>query len=181
MIAKSQDVVVALKLCTGNANSSYAKLGQELGMSASEVHASVRRLVKARLVQPEPKMVRRGPLVEFLIHGVPYVFPASQKAEPVRGVPTAWAAPAMEGKFVVGSGSHLGPVWPDPEGDTQGTSVSPLYPSVPHAARVDKKLYDLLALVDALRIGRARERQFAKEEIRNRLCDPGALIQNQAN
>jgi len=170
MIAKSQDVVVALKLCTGNTGASYAALGRDLGMSASEVHAAVRRLAKARLVMPGSKQIRGEPLAEFLIHGVPYAFPATQKKEQTCGMLTAWAAPVMGRRFIVGSGDPAGPVWPDPKGDVQGTYVSPLYPSVPHAARVDKKLYDLLALVDALRIGRARERQFARQEIRNRLC-----------
>jgi DNA-binding Lrp family transcriptional regulator len=170
MIAKSQDVVIALKLCTGNAMATYAELGRELGMSASETHACVRRLAHARLVEPDTKRVRREPLINFLVHGVPYAFPAIQKSDVTRGMLTAWAAPVMEGNIIVVSGSQLGPVWPDPEGAAQGTTVKPLYPSVPHAARADKNLYDLLALVDALRIGRARERQFAEKEIRRRLC-----------
>ena len=33
----------------------------------------------------------------------------------------------------------------------------------------DPELYDLLTLVDALRIGRMREKKFAEEEIRDRL------------
>ena len=166
MFTKTQDVVVALKLCTGVDTATYAELGVQLGMSASEVHASVRRLANARLVEPETKRVRREALVEFLIHGVPYAFPAAPK-DITRGMPTAWAAPVMEGRFD-GNG-QLAPVWPDPEGAIQGATVKPLYPSVTHAAHVDKQLYDLLALVDAVRIGRARERQWAAAEIKRRL------------
>ena len=44
-----------------------------------------------------------------------------------------------------------------------------LYASVPGAARRDRALYDLLALVDAIRIGRARERALAEKEITHRL------------
>ena len=173
MFTKSQDVVVALKLCVGNAAAaSYAELGRELGMSASETHASVRRLADARLVEPETKRIRREALANFLVHGVPYAFPAAPK-DVTRGMPTAWAAPVMEGKFVDVSGSQLAPVWPDPQGSIQGVAVRPLYPSVPHAAQVDKKLYDLLALVDAIRIGRARERQWAEKEIRRKLAAKG--------
>jgi hypothetical protein len=47
--------------------------------------------------------------------------------------------------------------------------VQPLDRSVPQAARRDPALYDLLALVDALRIGRARERGLAEKEINRRL------------
>jgi hypothetical protein len=82
-------------------------------------------------------------------------------------MPTAWAAPVLSGKI---SGSEqMPPVWPDPEGKVQGTAVQPLYRSVPHAARRNPALYDLLALVDALRIGRARERSLAEKEISHRL------------
>ena len=51
----------------------------------------------------------------------------------------------------------------------QGASVQPLYGSVPGAARRDAALYDLLALVDALRIGRARELNLAEKEITQHL------------
>ncbi|MEJ1973089.1 MAG: hypothetical protein WDM96_11715 [Lacunisphaera sp.] len=55
------------------------------------------------------------------------------------------------------------------EGRVQGAAVQPLYGSVPGAARRDPELYHLLALVDALRIGRARERALAEKEIGERL------------
>ncbi len=131
-------------------------------MSASEVHAAVRRLIEARLLDPETKQVRFQALSNFLVHGVPYAYPASPK-EVTRGMPTAWAAPAMSGKF--SATEQLPPIWPDPDGQIQGVAVDPLYVSVPGAARRDPELYHLLALVDALRFGRARERAFAEREI----------------
>lgn len=166
MFTKPQDVLVALKLCLDAAKRSYADLGQALGMSASEVHAAVRRLGEARLVEPATRQVRREALRNFLVHGVPYAFPA-RPGEVTRGMPTAWAAPVMGKKF--GGEGQLRPVWPDPEGKVQGASVPALYASVPGVARRDRALYDLLALVDALRIGRARERAFAEKELNHRL------------
>jgi len=166
MVTKPQDIVVALKLCLNEARRSYADLGQELGMSASEVHAAVRRLGEAKLVDPETKEIRREALRNFLVHGVPHAFPASPK-EVTRGMPTAWAAPVLSDK--ISASGQIPPVWPDPEGQVQGTAVQPLYGSVPGAARNDPALYDLLALVDALRIGRARERSLAEQEITVRL------------
>ena len=166
MFTKPQDIVVALKLCLGLEQQSYADLGRSLGMSASEVHAAVRRLGEARLLDPETKEVRREALLNFLVHGVPYAFPATPM-EVTRGMPTAWAAPAMSGKF--SASEQIPPVWPDPDGRVQGAAVQPLYASVPGAARRDPALYDLLALVDALRIGRARERNLAEKEIAQRL------------
>ena len=166
MFTKPQDVVVALKLALGVGHPKYAELGQALGISASEVHASVRRLLQARLVDPETKQVRREALRNFLVHGVPYAFPASPK-EITRGMPTAWAAPVMVQNF--GASDQVSPVWPDPQGSVQGASLQPLYASVPGAARRDPELYQLLALVDAMRIGRARERALAEKEITQRL------------
>ncbi len=101
---------MALKLALGASDLSYAELGKSLGMSASEVHAAVRRLTEARLLDPETKRVRVEPLRNFLVHGVPYVFPANPKAV-TRGMPTAWAAPVMADK--ISSSDQLPPVWPD--------------------------------------------------------------------
>ncbi|MEG7523780.1 MAG: hypothetical protein M3H12_11860 [Chromatiales bacterium] len=46
---------------------------------------------------------------------------------------------------------------------------SPLYKSAPGAAKRDPALYELLVLVDAIRGGRARERELAIKELRARL------------
>jgi len=166
VITKPQDIVVALKLAVKGPGETYASLGQSLGMSASEVHAAVRRLIDARLLDSESRGIRREPLRNFLVHGVPYAFPV-RPGEVTRGMPTAWAAPVMSGKLA--PSEQIPPVWPDPEGKVQGAAVLPLYASVPGAARRDPELYELLALVDALRIGRARERAIAEQEISDRL------------
>jgi hypothetical protein len=106
-------------------------------------------------------------LEEFLIHGVRYAFPAEEKAM-TRGMPTAWAAPPLAGELA-GASDAPPPVWPDPHGEVRGMAVAPLYRSVPQAARLDAALYELLALVDAIRIGRARERKLAETMLRSRL------------
>lgn len=162
MVTKPQDIVVALKLALNANDLSYAALGESLGMSASEVHAAVRRLIGARLLDPDTKQVRLEAFRKFLVHGVPYAFPVHPK-EVTRGMPTAWAAPAMAEAF--SASDQLPPVWPDPNGRVQGAAVEPLYRSVPGAASRDPELYHLLALVDALRIGRARERALAEKLI----------------
>jgi hypothetical protein len=84
-----------------------------------------------------------------------------------RGVPTAWAAPVMAGKVAINDTEM--PVWPDPDGTKKGFAVEPLYSSAPVAAQNDPGLYGLLALVDALRLGRARERAIAAKEIERSL------------
>ena len=164
---KSQDIFVALKLLSAGPAKSFADLGASLGISASEAHAAVRRLVEARLWNSDLKRLNRQALLAFLVHGVPYAFPAALK-ETTRGVPTGWAAPVFAGRIVA---NEPPPVWPDPQGEVRGQAVQPLYPSVVQAAKLDPKLYDLLALVDALRLGRARERKIAEQELEKRLME----------
>lgn len=165
MIAKSVDVVVLLKLLLKEGPKTYDQLSKELGISASEIHAAVRRCADAGLLEPSSRTPLRKPLEEYLLHGVRYAFPA--KPGPLtRGTPTGYAAPPLADHI---SSNDLPPVWPDPEGETKGYAVEPLYRAVPKAARSDPKLYELLALVDAIRGGRARERKLAEEELKKRL------------
>jgi len=84
-----------------------------------------------------------------------------------RGVATSYAAEPL--KSEIASSNDLPPVWPWPDGETRGVSLEPLYKSVPHAALRDPVLYQLLALVDAIRDGRARERNLAERDLVHRL------------
>ena len=60
-------------------------------------------------------------------------------------------------------------VWPYAHGKVLGQSIKPLYKTVPKACEKDFALYELLALTDALRIGKNRERNLAITELKNRL------------
>ncbi|HLH32437.1 MAG TPA: hypothetical protein VKY31_14630 [Terriglobia bacterium] len=170
MTLKPQDVVVAIKLAGRHEaqRPSFAQIGLDLKMSASEVHAAVKRCQSAHLLGPHELGDRpnRRALEEFLIHGIKYAFPA-ERGEPTRGVPTGYAAPPLN-KFIA-AGDELPPVWPYPEGLSKGISFEPLYKTVPFAALHDEFLYECLALVDALRDGRVREKQIAERELRARL------------
>jgi hypothetical protein len=103
---------------------------------------------------------------EFLIHGVKYAFPA-QRGEATRGMPTAYAAPPLSGQ--IADNGDLPPVWPDAEGDARGVTLEPLHKAAPKASKRDPVLHELLALIDALRDGRVRERQLAEKELSARL------------
>ena len=84
-------------------------------------------------------------------------------------MPTSFAAPPLSEEIPAGNDDAI-PVWADAEGEARGYAIEPLHRSVPAAARRDPKLYELLALVDALREGRARERKLAEVGLRNRLA-----------
>lgn len=62
-------------------------------------------------------------------------------------------------------------VWPDAKGDMRGAAITPLYKTVPAAVANDSILYNLLAIADTLRIGRVREVEIAKVELKNILAD----------
>ena len=82
-------------------------------------------------------------------------------------MPTSYAAPPLS--RVLARAQEPPPVWPDEEGEVRGYEFSPLYKSVPFCRRRDAKLYELLALVDAIRGGAMREREVAIRELRARL------------
>lgn len=170
MILKPQDVVVLLKLfALGQEPWTYQRLAVELSISQSEAHASVRRAVAARLMSDATTAGGRPvlpALAEFLVHGVRYAYPPERGAL-TAGMPTGYAAPPLNA--IITQPDEPPPVWPHAEGKVRGYSLAPLYPSVPAAAARDPKLYELLALVDAIRDGRARERSLASKEIEKRL------------
>ncbi len=108
----------------------------------------------------------RHAFLELLVHGLKYFMPAELGA-PSRGVPTAWAAPPLAAEIV--SAPEDRPVWPHPDGHARGPALAPIYESAPAAALADPRLYEVLALVDAVRVGRARERKRAAELLAERL------------
>lgn len=164
MELKPQDIYVALKLVVlRNEPCSMQRIGESLGMSASRVHDAIHRLIKANLIRKDDgyKPVFAN-LREFLVHGVRFAF-VPDIGEPSRGMPTASFAPPLNKEFVKSNEQPY--VWPDSEGEVRGVSFSPLHKSAPRAARKDHAFYELLAMVDAIRGGRARERKTAIERI----------------
>ncbi len=172
MVLKPQDIFVLLKLVAiASPRWTYVQLANSLYMSVSEINAAIKRAIQARLAAlPEsddlsPRPIRKA-LEEFLVHGIKYAF-APDKGEILRGMPTAYAAPPLSQEIL--ASNEPPPVWPYAEGQVRGYSFSPLYKSVPKAAEIDPRLYELLALVDAIRDGRAREKDLAIKELRQRL------------
>ena len=133
----------------------------ELGISKTEFSASIRRRLAANLAIKSTvrAQANRRNLIEFVQHGLKYVFPAKPGA-PQRGVATGFAAPMLEGKLV-SAGADIY-IWPHHEGSQRGLSIAPLFKSVPDAALEHARLYELLALIDAIRTGNQREASLAK-------------------
>ena len=162
-----QDVLALIKLVSyGGKRPSIAQMAADLGLSPSQVQASLKRLEHSRLVTPQAHEPLLRAVEEFLVHGVKYAFPAL-RGEATRGTPTAYAAAPLNSQ--IAADSELPPVWPDADGEMRGLTLEPLHKAAPAAAKKDPALYQLLALVDALRDGRVRERQIAERELTARL------------
>ena len=158
---RPHDIVILLKIAAKGKKPWLMKdLAHELNISSSEISESLNRSVVAGLISGDKKRLMKFSIIDFLQHGLPYVYP--QLPGPmVRGVPTAYAAPPLSKQIV----SEEKVVWPYGEGTIRGQAIEPLHPSVPLACLRDKTLYKLLALTDALRMGKAREKRIAVDEL----------------
>lgn len=158
---RPQDIVILLKIVALGSHPWQLKdLAQSLFISPSEVSESLNRSAQAGLIDHRKKRVNRQAFYEFLVYGLPYVFPQ----EPGRistGMPTAHAHPAFR-KSIIAQDLY---VWPDLEGQERGAHIEPLYPKQAKAAKQDEQLYLLLALVDMLRVGKLREKKLAIKEL----------------
>ncbi len=167
---KPQDILILMKLLLlEGKNWRYEDLHMELGLSSSECHSAIYRLNLSKLIRKEGSefKLNRSATKEFLFYGLPYVFPA--KVDRIsNGIPVAHSGPLLSKEFVFTPSEVY--VWPDPHGPTKGESVTPLYKTVPFAAKRDKNLYEILSLIEALRVGRSREIKMARQLLEEKLA-----------
>lgn len=162
---RPQDVVVLLKIILEESDSwTQISLAQSLYMSQSEISASITRSTYARLLFGKGRQVQRQALMDFIQYGIAYAFP-QQPGVVQRGIATAHSAPPLSEDIL----SDETYVWPSAKGDKRGHSILPLYPAVVQAVQLDSQLYELLALIDAVRVGRARERNLALDLLKKKL------------
>ncbi len=162
---RPHDIVILLKIVAKGEASWFMKdLSYELGISASEISESLNRSAIAGLIAKDKRNLNKLSLMEFLQYGIRYVYPQLPGAI-VRGVPTAHSALPLSDMIQ----SQEEYVWPYGKGEMRGQAIEPLCSSVPEATMNDQKLHELLALVDALRVGRIREKQLAIVELKKRL------------
>jgi hypothetical protein len=153
---KPQDICIGLQLVL-TPEAGFRELADSVGLSLGETHNSVSRLDIARLVMPHRRAAHIAPLLELIIHGVPYVFPAHLGSD-VQGVPTAWSGPALRDQIH----SPVVVVWPSEHGMVRGNGIAPLYNHAAELPSHNPALYRWLTLVDAIRVGRARERELGR-------------------
>lgn len=142
-------------------NWKQSQLAESLCMSQSEISASLKRSEQGHLLNRDEKILYPQNIQDFLIYGFSYVFPA--ELGPVnKGLVTAQSHPFFLEQFPP---LAIPFVWAYKKGGSLGQTIAPLHPRQAEAALKDKKLYQLLACLDVIRIGTAREKQLAIEEI----------------
>lgn len=168
---KPQDIIVVLSILLKKRDAwRQIDIAHEIGISPSEVNGAIHRLQEAKLLSPALKSEKPKPnlhaLQEFLIYGLKYVFPATRGGL-TRGIPTSYASPVF--KNIIRYKENDIPVWPDEEGTVLGHELKPLYPSV--TKQKNENLYHLLAIIDAIREGRVREKKLAIQLLEEKLND----------
>jgi hypothetical protein len=163
---RPQDIVVLLKIIANDRQPWQNKdLASELFLSPAEISYSLHRSDAGRLMDyTVSKTVYRQSLMEFIEHGLPYVFPTGPGTM-VNGLYTAHSHPFMQQQF----SSELNYVWPYAKGEVRGLAIKPLYEGQVKAALLDPKLYLMLALIDVIRVGRVREMKVAIKELKKQI------------
>jgi hypothetical protein len=161
---RPEDLFVALELAlAGAAGISGRALAGRLDMPTSSVGVSLRRLRANGLVESSAGgyRVRRLALRECLQSAARWIAPA-RVGSVVLGLPTGSSSPALAAKF---RGDPDPLVIPLDEGPARGRAVPPLHAKAPVRAARNPNLHALLGVVDALRVGGARERGIAAAEL----------------
>ena len=151
------DLPVALQLGLTPAPS-YEALSAAVGISTSMAHRAVQRLERAALLLIPHRRLAVQPFMDLVAHGMRHVYYAELGPESL-GVPTAHAV----GRLAEAILSDRPYVWPSVRGRVRGDSITPLFSGAPDLPESNPRLYEALALIDAVRVGRVRERRLAIE------------------
>ncbi len=162
---RGQDILIALKIHSSGVMT-YEALGRELQLSASQAHASIKRGIASSILRSD-RNVRRKDLFASLL-ALKYFMPG-ECGGMVRGVATSYATSPLNEFFSEGREPML--CWPYEKGQHRGMALAPIYKTAPQAALADPFLYELLALIDAIRTGRSREVTMAEELLRERIIE----------
>lgn len=160
---RPQDIAILLKIVMLGKNEwQYQDLSRSLCISGAEVNASLNRSKLAGLIDYNRKRVNKQALYEFLEHGIQYVFPIHPGALS-KGIPTAHSHPVFKDQIV----SESVFVWPDINGTEIGQTIEPLFITQVKAIKEDSALYEVLSLIEILRVGKPREKNIALQQLKN--------------
>jgi predicted transcriptional regulator len=163
---RPQDIIVLMKIIAQKKDDwRYIDIAYSIHLSPSEVSEALNRCKTAGLIDSKKRKVNINSFIEFLTYGLKYVFPVEPGAI-VKGIPTAHSASPIKEQISSGSDFY---VWPYAKGSHRGQAIEPLYKTLPQIVQEDEFFYELLAIVDTIRVGRAREVKIAIDELNKRL------------
>jgi DNA-binding Lrp family transcriptional regulator len=167
---RPHDVVILLKMITlEDRKFTFAEIASALQISEGEVSFAMERNLTAGLVSADKTRVNKLALRDFLIYGLKYVFPP-QIGATTRGIATAFSAYPVN-QHIAESKEHF--VWKYYKGTKRGNSIAPLYDKIPKFIETQPELYEFLAIIDTLRIGKAREIEIAIQELNKKMNSYG--------
>lgn len=159
---RPHDIAVLVKVYTCHEQHCYVKdMAYEMEISQSEFSESLNRSWYAGLLDDRKQKVMINNFYEFLVYGMRFVFP-QRPGELTRGVPTAHSHPELRKMFL----TDIKYVWPDPEGKEIGFLIEPFYSKQSKAVQKDPELYRILSLIEILRVGKTREINYARSELK---------------
>jgi predicted transcriptional regulator len=162
---RPQDVALLLAIASLKEEPWQMKqLSEMTGISRGEVSESLNRSAYGGLLSGNKSTLYKLAFFDLLEFGLRHIFPV-HPGEKVKGVPTAISASPLN-KMIV---SNVQFVWPSENGDVTGFAIESLYKTLPEFAVHYQGFYELLALTDALRFGKNRERILAMKELKLRI------------
>ena len=152
---KRLDLIIALKLLN---KKSVQDIADDLGIVPEAVEKSISFLNKNGMIRHNNVM--KSSLMDFIIYGLPYVWPASPE-----GIVKGRRAGISTDLFSFVRVPDLY-VWKDPAGDEEGFGFKVLH-RVLLDAKPDREFDILINCIDVLRLqnSRAREKKIARDEI----------------
>ena len=163
-----QDVALLLKL-VANADREWKQieLAVELGLPQGEIAKALKRLNRVNLL--DHKKPIKSLVKEFITYSVKFNFPGT--IGPIcKGVPTSISFSNVRKDVVAGKGVENTFVIPSPLGKALGQSVEPLYKNLSEAVLKDPKFHEMIANLDMLRVGKAREKKIALKYFEKKLA-----------
>lgn len=147
---------------------SVRSLEKSIGVSRSQVSISLKRCLELKLIYPNGNadggyLINKKSVMNIIEYAIPYFFPV-EKTSNVKGIPISFSSPFLYNKIL--SQKKMPLVWPDTQGILIGEGVIPFDKYVPHAVRRDPLLYEMLVLVDSVRMNIPRESSVALEALK---------------
>ena len=156
-----QDFIIALFLALEEKPILQKDIADRLKISRSAVSYAIKRLGKLKIINLDNQQVMVHSLLDFVQYAIHFIYPTDIGPK-VKGIPTAVSGPILD-QLITTEETY---VWKSEKGTAIGQEVQPLYERVPEFINYESQLYQVLSLIDAVRIGNSREKNIANKELK---------------